>query len=145
MPKVTLVGRSAKDRIRNTSKQPAAISQVDFRSAFPGAQPLGPLPGDRRDPLSLVQISQVLERTLRSSGGRPALAGADEVPIRVSLMQGDRAKVEVITQALGGHARPRPSPAQIVAVLCHLALTHMSETQIALSMEELMGETRETV
>ena len=95
--------------------------------------------------MSLVQISQVLARTLRSRGGRPALAGADEVPIRVSLMHGDRAKVEVITQELANHARLRPSPAQIVAVLCHLALTHLPETQIAASMEELMDATRETV
>ena len=50
MAKVTLVARSAKDRIRNTSKRPPTIGQADFRSAFPGAHPLGPLPGDRNDP-----------------------------------------------------------------------------------------------
>jgi hypothetical protein len=58
-------------------------------------------------------------------------------------MQGDRAKVDVITQALAGHARLRPSPAQMVAVLCHLALTHMSESEIAASMDRLTDETRE--
>jgi hypothetical protein len=118
MPKVTFSARSAKGRVRNVSGQPR-LGQDEFRAAFADARPLGRLPGDKGDPLSLAAIGEVVQRTLRSSGGRPALEGADAVPMRVSLMHGDRAKIEIIAS----HVHPHTSPAKMVAVLCHLALS----------------------
>ncbi len=102
--------------------------------------PLGRLPGDKSDPLSLAAIGQVVQRTLRSSGGRPALEGADAVPMRVSLMHGDRAKIEIIAS----HVHPRTSPSQMVAVLCHLALAQIPEDQIVDTLSRLNGEVGRT-
>jgi hypothetical protein len=135
MPKVTFSSRSAKGRIRNLSARPR-LGQEEFRAAFAGARPLGRMPGNKSDPLSLAAIGEVVQRTLRSSGGRPALEGADAVPMRVSLMQGDRAKIEIIVS----HVHPRTSPAQMVAVLCHLALAQIPEDQIVDTLSQLNGE-----
>ena len=135
MAKVTFSARSAKGRLRNVSARPR-LEQDEFRVAFADARPFGQLPGDKSDPLSLAAIGEVVQRTLRSSGGRPALEGADTVPMRVSLMHGDRAKIEMIAS----HVHPRTSPAQMVAVLCHLALAQIPEDQIADALSRLNGE-----
>ena len=135
MPKVTFSARSAKGRIRNVSARPR-LGQDAFHATFADARPLGRLPGDKSDPLSLAAIGKVVQRTLRSSGGRPALEGADAVPMRVSLMHGDRAKIEMIAS----HVYPRTSPSQMVAVLCHLALAQIPEDQIADALSRLNGE-----
>ena len=139
MPKVTFSARSAKGRVRNVAARPR-LGENQFREAFADARPLGPLPGDKSDPLSLAAIGQVVQQTLRSSGGRPALEGADAVPMRVSLMHGDRAKIEIIAS----HIHPRTSPSQMVAVLCHLALAQISEDQIADTLSRLNGEPGKT-
>jgi hypothetical protein len=107
--------------------------------AFADARPLGRLPGDKIDPLSIAAIGEVVQRTLRSSGG-PALEGADAVPMRVSLMHGDRAKIEVIAS----HVYPSTSPSQMVAVLCHLALVQISDDQIVDTLSRLNGEPGKT-
>jgi hypothetical protein len=135
MSKVTFVARSAKGRVRNVSARPR-LEQDGFRLAFADAHPLGRLPGDNSDPLNLAAIGEVVRRTLRSSGGRPALEGADAVPMRVSLMHGDRAKIEIIAS----HVHPRTSPSQMVAVLCHLALAQIPEDQIVDALSRLNGE-----
>ena len=139
MPKVTFAARSAKGRVRNVSERPR-LGQDEVRAAFADARSLGSLPGDKSDPLSLAAIGQVVQRTLRSSGGRPALEGADSVSMRVSLMHGDRAKIEVIAS----HVYPRTSPSQMVAVLCHLALAQISEDQIVDTLSRLNGEAGQT-
>jgi hypothetical protein len=76
MPKVTFSARSGKGRVRNISARPR-LGQDEFRAAFADARPLAPLPGDKSGPLSLAAIGEVPQRTLRSSGGRPALEGAE--------------------------------------------------------------------
>ena len=81
-------------------------------------------------------MGEVVQRSLRSSEGRPALEGADTVPMRVSLMHGDRAKIELIAS----HVHPRTSPAQMVAVLCHVALAQIPEDQIVDTLSRLNGE-----
>ena len=139
MPKVTFSARSAKGRVRNVSERPR-LGHDEFRAAFADARPLGPLPGDQSDPLSLAAIGEVIQRSLRSTGGRPALEGADAVPMRVSLMHGDRAKIEMIAS----HVHPRTSPAQMVAVLCHLALARIPEDQIVDTLSRLNDEAGET-
>ena len=139
MSKVIFSARSAKGRVRNVSVRPR-LGQDEFRKAFADARPVGPLPGDKSDPLSLAAIGEVIQRTLRSSGGRPALEGADAVPMRVSLMHGDRAKIELIAS----HVYPRTSPSQMVAVLCHLALAQISEDQIVDTLSRLNGEAEKT-
>jgi len=82
----------------------------------------------------------VVQQTLRSSGGRPALEWADAVPMRVSLMHGDRAKIEIIAR----HVHPRASPSQMVAVLCHLALAQTTEGEIVDTLSRLNGEAGKT-
>ena len=139
MPKVTFSARSAKGRVRNVTARPR-LEQDEFRVAFANARPLGRLPGDKSDPLSLAAIGEVVQRTLRSSGGRPALEGADAMPMRVSLMHGDRAKIEIIAS----HVHPRTSPSQMVAVLCHLALAQIPEDQIVDTLSRLNGEAGRT-
>ena len=139
MTKVTFSARSAKRHIRNVSARPR-VGQDEFRAAFADTSPLGRLPGDKSDPLSLAAIGEVVQRTLRSSGGRPALEGADAVPMRVSLMQGDRAKIEIIAS----HVHPHTSLSQMVAVLCHLALAQIPEDQIMDTLSRLNGEAGRT-
>jgi hypothetical protein len=135
MAQVTFSARPAKGRVRNVSARPR-LGQDAFRETFADACPLGRLPGDKSDPPNLAAIREVVQPTLRSSGGRPALEGADAVPMRVSLMHGDRAKIEIIAS----HVRPRTSPSQMVAVLCHLALAQIPEDQIVDTLSRLNGE-----
>src|ERR1044071_828861 len=104
MAKVSFVTRSAKGRIRNVSPKPK-LGEEAFRNVFPDAVPAGPMPGNATDLLSLLHVSDVLERKLKSTGGRPALEAADETPMRVSLMAGDRLKVEAIANQICNHAR----------------------------------------
>jgi hypothetical protein len=132
MPKVTFSAPSAKGRVRNVSARPR-LGQESFRAAFSDARPLGPVPGDKSHPINLAAIGEVVQRTLRSTGGRPALEDADAVPMRVSLMHGDRAKIEIIAN----HVYPRTSPSQMVAVLCHLALARIPEDQIQETLSRL--------
>ena len=54
-------------------------------------------------------------------------------PTRVSLMHGDRAKIEKIAD----HIHPRTSPSQMVAVLGHLALARIPEDQIQETLSRL--------
>ena len=59
MSKVIFSARSAKGRVRNVSVRPR-LGQDEFRKAFADARPLGPLPGDKSDPLSLAAIGEVI-------------------------------------------------------------------------------------
>jgi len=56
--KIIFTVRSAKGRIRNVSARPR-LGQEEFRAAFADARPLGRLPGDKSDPLSLAAIGHV--------------------------------------------------------------------------------------
>jgi len=125
-----------------TSNRPwPRLGRDEIRAAFAEARPLGQLPGDRSDPLSLAAIGEVVQRTSRSSGGRPVPEGADAVPMRVCLMHGDRAKIEVIAS----HDSPRTSPSQMVAVLCHLAWAQILKDQIVDTLLRLNGEAGKAV
>lgn len=136
MAKLRIVAPGPKTRLRNTASHPA-VTDEQFRAAFPGAQPIGLVPGDRHDPVSLSQLSQMLDRMLRSTGGRPGLAEADQTPLRVSLLSTDREKIEAIRTRIAETARRRPSTSQMVAVLCHFALARISEAELSAEVEHL--------
>lgn len=124
---VKLVGRTARERLKNVSRKPQAITPQDVIAAFNG-RPLSMAVGNARAPDMLLAIRDVLMDRLRSTGGRPSLAG-----------EGSRQRVQVTAQDwqriadIADHVevgRHKPSPAQVASVLIHLALERIPAKEV---------------
>lgn len=126
-----LVARSARDRLVDVSRKPAPAPAEHVIAAF-GGKSLGRPFGDTAAPVTLLAIRDALTDRLRSTGGRPALAG-DGARQRVQVSADDW---RIITD-IAGHVevgRHRPSPAQVASVLIHLALERIPSADITQSM-----------
>jgi hypothetical protein len=124
---VKLVGRAARERLRNVSRKPPAIDPQDVVAAFNG-RPLSMAVGNSRAPEMLLAVRDALVDRLRSTGGRPGLAG-----------EGSRQRVQVSAQDwqriadIADHVevgRHKPSPAQVASVLLHLALERIPAKEV---------------
>jgi hypothetical protein len=114
-----LTARTARQRLQNVSHVPARIPVADVVTAL-GARPVGLRLDDDSAPIALLTIRDELMRRLRTTGGRPALAGDGTRP-RVQVSAEDwRIMTEIADRmAVGRH---KASPAQVAGVLIHLAL-----------------------
>lgn len=124
---VKLVGRTAREQLRNTSRKPQAIIPRDVVAAFDG-RPLSMAVGNTQAPDTLLAVRDILMDRLRSTGGRPGLAG-----------EGSRQRVQVSAQDwqriadIADHVevgRHKPSPAQVASVLIHLALERIPAKEV---------------
>jgi hypothetical protein len=124
---VKLVGRTARERLRDVSRRPPAIDAQDVVAAFNG-RPLSMTVGSTRAPDMLLAVRNALMDRLRSTGGRPGLAG-----------EGARQRVQVSAQDwqriadIADHVevgRHKPSPAQVASVLIHLALERIPAKEV---------------
>ena len=125
--KLKLVGRTARDRLKNTSRRPQAIAAQDVVAAFKG-RPLSMTVGNTRAPDMLLAVRNALMDRLRSTGGRPGLDGEGSRQ-RVQVSARDWQRIADIADHVDV-GRHKPSPAQVASVLIRLALERISSNEI---------------
>lgn len=113
-------------------RPPMAMTPEAFANAF-GATPVGTV-GDDYNPFSLLQLREELERRLRSTGGRPALADVAE-SWKVGVFEEDAPAFRELA-AMVSTERYKASPAQIVCMMAHMALRHFSLDEIRTNFRE---------
>ena len=94
-----------------------------------GARPAGIGIGGDSSPFSLWQLRTEIERLLQSTGGRPALP-TDGERVKIPRIPSDWTFIEAVA-ANTANLPLRPSPAQVAAVMLHMAVAHFSADEIA--------------
>jgi hypothetical protein len=122
-----LVARTARSGLKNVSRRATLIPAQEVIAAL-GGRSLTMKAGDAQAPVTLLAIRDALMERLRSTGGRPALAG-DGSRQRVQVSANDWRRIADIADhvEVGRH---KPSPAQVASVLIHLALERVSPGEI---------------
>ncbi|HLY54918.1 MAG TPA: hypothetical protein VKS60_05140 [Stellaceae bacterium] len=120
-----LTAKTARGRVRNTTRWPqTGMDRDDVAAAF-GGRPIDVPLGTDTAPPTLLAIRDIVMARLKSTGGRPALAGTDKKP-RVPMSQDDWRLLEEIAaaaaEAVPGKPAKAVSPAQVAGVLVHWAL-----------------------
>jgi len=129
-PKITFtVGSLPKRQIKDTSPQAKSID-TEFVRASLGATVVGSSKG-----LDLFEVHEAMGRLLRSSGGRPALAGATS-QVKIPKIESDWEKLADLV-AHAPKQEHKPSTGQMAAVLLHLALSRFSRQDIEAACQEL--------
>jgi hypothetical protein len=122
-----LVARTARHRLVDVSHKPPPVAVADVITAL-GGRPLANKPTDDNAPLALPTIRNTLMQRLRTTGGRPALAG-DGPRQRVQISVEDwQTIVDIANHIAVGHHKV--SPAQVASVLIHVALQRIPESEI---------------
>ncbi|MBI3523106.1 MAG: hypothetical protein HY066_01045 [Betaproteobacteria bacterium] len=93
-----------------------------------GARPAGIGTGRDTNPFSLWQLRDELERLLQSTGGRPALPTEGE-RVKIPKIPSDWTFIEAVA-ASAAELPLRPSPAQVAAVMLHMAVSRFSTGEI---------------
>lgn len=129
--------------IRNTSHPAARIKATSARAsnrvnartvaqAF-GARPSGIGTGRDTNPFSLWQLRGELERLLQSTGGRPALP-TDGERVKIPKIPSDWTFIEAVA-ANTANLPLRPSPAQVAAVMLHMAVSRFSADEVSQALQ----------
>jgi hypothetical protein len=129
--------------IKNTSRPAARIKatsagvtkRIDARAvaqAF-GARQTGIGTGRDTNPFSLWQLRSELERLLQSTGGRPALPTEGE-RVKIPKIPSDWTFIEAVA-ANATELPLRPSPAQVAAVMLHMAVSRFSNDEITNALQ----------
>ncbi|MBL7130290.1 MAG: hypothetical protein ISS45_02630 [Candidatus Omnitrophica bacterium] len=93
-----------------------------------GAERVGIRIDTRQGPISLFSLRQFLVNRLRSSGGRPALAGTTERRNKIPLFDEDWVKLKKIAKYYKEKEGINVSPGQIASALIH---TDISKIEIS--------------
>lgn len=122
-------------RIKATATRPP--NRIDGRTVAQAfrARPAGIGTGGDTNPFSLWQLRSELERLLQSTGGRPALPTEGE-RVKIPKIPSDWTFIEAVA-ANTANLPLRPSPAQIAAVMLHMAVSRFSTDEIT---NALLGE-----
>lgn len=129
--------------IKNTSRPVVRIKATSARTtkridasavaqAF-GARPTGVGTGRDTNPFSLWQLRGELERLLQSTGGRPALPTEGE-RVKIPKISSDWTFIEAVA-ASATELQLRPSPAQVAAVMLHMAVSRFSTDEITSALQ----------
>lgn len=131
-----VVAKKAQGSRKIVAPRPAAAMTAEaFAEAF-GARAVGNL-GDDSNPFTLDQLRSEVGKRLRSTGGRPALADAEE-KWRVGVLREDAPKIRLISSKTEiDHYKP--SAAQIATVLIHMAITRFSTEEIKETVKRSIG------
>ncbi|MBL7073303.1 MAG: hypothetical protein ISS33_05970 [Candidatus Omnitrophica bacterium] len=117
-----------KNKIKDTGKTKRIIS-FDRVSKAVGAEDTGVGVDTSRGPFSLFSLRQVLVDQLRSTGGRPVLAGTGDKRDKIRTIKGDWEKLKKIAKHYGKNEKRTISPGQIAAVVLHMGVLKIeSET-----------------
>jgi hypothetical protein len=130
-------------RLSGSTLPKARTKAAGLRKIDPAAvgRAVGAVPvGDRSVRPDLFEVRHALEGMLRSSGGRPGIASADE-RVKIPRIAGDWVRLQTLASALSasGEVRQRPSPAQVAAVVLHLALERIPEQEIEAALHRKLG------
>jgi hypothetical protein len=119
--KSNIVGK-ALERIDITGPALPRVEPAEFASAL-GAEACDEHHAKHLDLISLGELGNELIKRLRSTGGRPSLAGATQ-RCKVPLSPGDVADLEQIINAIEAKTGTRPALGQIASVIlrAHLDL-----------------------
>jgi len=117
-----------KTRIKDVSKKSPAVSQQEVASAF-GAIKIGTATDKNSPPWALAYVGKQIEQRLCSTGGRPALEGADK-KIKVPVTAEDMARIEYFSRRF-----PKVAKSQIASVLLHMAAQELPEQDIEEKLE----------
>jgi hypothetical protein len=122
-----IVAKKAQGSRKIVAPRPvAAMTSKAFAETF-GARPIGTL-GDDSNPFTLDQLRSEIAKRLRSTGGRPGLADAEE-KWRVGVLRDDVPKIRLISSNTEVDSY-KPSAAQVATVLIHMAITRFSTEEI---------------
>jgi hypothetical protein len=113
-------------RVRNTGPTQPRVDPSQVAAAL-GAEPLHVSAGKDRGQLSLGALGSVLLARLRSTGGRPALAGATQ-RAKVPLSAHDLARLDKVAQVVGSLLGFRPSVGQVASVILSTYLTDLMQS-----------------
>jgi hypothetical protein len=114
--KVNIADQQSK-RVRVVDKPPRRIEPAELAEAL-GAESGGEHIGANLDLISLAELGTKLQGRLRSSGGRPGLAGATDF-CRVPLSTEDVKALEKITAEIEERSGLKPSLGQVVSIIVH--------------------------
>ena len=78
--------------------------------------------------LDLFAVREAMGRMLQSSGGRPALLGAD-AHVKIPKITSDWALLEKLANG-SNDLKHKPSPAQVAALVLHLALGRIPQEDL---------------
>lgn len=107
-------------RVRDSGPSAKRVSQAEFARAL-GAEPVGKT--GPRSPISMAGIYRELSERLRSSGGRPALEGADRRQ-KIPITEADWEALERLSETLSAGGTTA-SPGQVASVLLHQAVNNL--------------------
>ena len=102
------------NRINDTSRKARTLDASVIEKAF-NVRPSGSSRG-----LDLFAVREAMGKMLQSTGGRPALAGAD-AHVKIPKITSDWVLLEKLAHS-SNDLRHKPSPAQVAAMVLHLAL-----------------------
>jgi hypothetical protein len=123
--KIRIVGKSL-ERLEITGRALPRVDPAEFAAAL-GAQPCDEGHSNHLDLMSLGELGNELLRRLRSTGGRPSLAGATE-RCKVPLSPGDIADLEQIIAVIEAKTGTRPALGQIASVILRIHLDSLKES-----------------
>ena len=123
--KINIVGK-ALERLNITGPALPRMEPDEFAVAL-GAEPFAEPRTKLLDLISLGELGNTLIKRLRSTGGRPALAGATE-RCKVPLTPDDVAKLEEIIAVMEAETGKRPALGQIASVILSI---HLDSLRIA--------------
>jgi len=133
--KVEVVGKGAR-RIDITGTPMRRIEPEEFAAAL-GAEPIGEKIAGNPDPITLAALGSELIKRLRSTGGRPALADADE-RCKVPLSADDVAALDEIGDVIAKSTGTKPSVGQIASVILRMHLESLKgESHLDATPEKL--------
>ncbi len=116
--------------IKNTGKGQRRIDINDVTKAL-GGEKVGVKVDTKQGPVSLFSLRQFLMNRLRSSGGRPALAGTTKERKKLALFEEDWDKLKLIAEYYKKNEGINVSPAQIASILVHRDVTRINIPDIA--------------
>lgn len=115
--------------IKNTGPAQRQISTKVVAKAL-GAEKVGIKIDTRQGPISLFSLRQFLISRLRSSGGRPALAGTTKKRNKIPLFGEDWVKLEKIARYYKKKNGINVSPGQIASALIHAEISKIDTSKI---------------
>lgn len=101
-----------------------------------GAEKVGTRVDAKQGPVSLFALRQFLMDRLRSSGGRPALAGTTGRRSKIALLAGDWEKLEKIADYYRKKERINVTPGQVASALIHTNMSGIDMSRLASLLED---------